>query len=124
MSFFDLVWRAAASAFSKRNGSPVALTPYSRTWQTILGRAEHALWLWNDKYGPLTSEQRLYAAELVCHALKKAGEQAADGDRYAFFHTELTALLNHERVHEGFKRREGSDDQTLDIGDVFQAVPV
>jgi len=122
VTFFERIWRESASAFSKRNGEPVALTPYSRTWKTILERSEHALWVWNDKYGPLTREQRDYAADLICHALSKAGAQEAVGDRYAFFHTELTSLLNHEKVHAGFQRRGQALDDQLEV-DVFESVP-
>lgn len=123
LTVFERIWGAAASVFSKRNGEREPLTPYSRTWKTVVARAEHALWLWNDKYGPLTHEQREYACDLICHALKKAGERAEVGERYAFFHTELDSLLNHERVHEGFRRRAPRvDEEALADFDVFAEV--
>lgn len=105
MTFFERIYAEAAVVFGKRNGEKESLTPHSRTWRTVIERAEHALWLWNENYGPLTLEQREYAADLIVHALGKAGEQAEVGKRYAFFHTELTSLLNHERVQAGFQKR-------------------
>ena len=127
MTFFEAVWKEAASTFAKRRGFPEALTPHGRTWKTVCARAEHALWVWNDKYGPLNIEQREYAGALVCHALRRARETAPSvGETYAYFHTSLTHLLNHERVHHGFTSRSNRgelDAALLDsLPDVFLEV--
>lgn len=124
MTIFDRIWRGAADAFSKTTGEAAPLHPYSRTWVTILERADHAIWLWNDKYGPLNSSQRDYAGDLICHALVKAGKQSNVGDRYAYFHTELTSLLNHERVHAGFEKRADTLPEHVELGlnRLFQGV--
>jgi len=111
MTFFEAVWAEAAIVFGKRNGEPESLTPFSRTWKQVVGRAEHALWMWNEKYGPLNPKQRAYAAELVCHALRQALEAPDRSGRYAFFNATLTRSLNHERVHDGFRSREDADIQ-------------
>lgn len=106
MTFFEIVFTEAAKTFGKRAGHAETLTPYSRTWRTVIERAEHALWLWNDKYGPLSPAQREYAAELVRSSLIYAREKAPNvGQTYAYFHTQLTHLLNHETVHQGFHSR-------------------
>lgn len=121
--FYDRVFTEAAETFSVKRGHRHALTPFSRTWRTILERADHALWTWNDKYGPLTREQRAYAAELVCHALTKARAADSAGDHYAHFHTTLTSLLNHETVDAGFKARaERGDSLAADLIGEFAEV--
>ena len=126
MTFSEAVFTEAAKTFGKRAGHAETLTPYSRTWRTVIERAEHALWLWNDKYGPLSPKQRQYASELVCSALTYAREKAPNvGQTYAFFHTQLTHLLNHERVHQGFQQRAelvAADESLLDSLPVFLEV--
>ena len=118
MTFYERVWEQAAATFGKRAGHAETLTPYSRTWRMVNERAEHALWLWNDKYGPLNAEQRDYAGQLIASALAYARRNAPSvGETYAFFHTQLTHLLNHERVHAGFQSRASNatlDDALLD----------
>lgn len=113
--FYERVWNAAADTFGKKRGHKNPLTPYTRTWRLVLSRADHALWVWNDKYGPLTPAQRDYAAELVEHALVKAQEAPDCNAVYAFFNAKLTRLLNHEKVDAGFKQRahEGELDEEL-----------
>jgi hypothetical protein len=105
MLVFEAIWAEAAIVFGKRNGAAESLTPFSRTWKQILGRSEHALWTWNEKYGPLNAPQREYATSLIVHSLKKASEAPSLGMRYAFFNAKLTGLLNHETVHAGFQSR-------------------
>ena len=99
MTFSVTVWDAAAACFPK-------LTPYGKTWKTVISRAEHALRLWNESYGPLNADQWAYAGSLIAYSLSVAKRDAPDySARYAYFHTSLTGLLNHETVAEGFKRR-------------------
>lgn len=119
MTLFDRIFREAASTFSKRNGHRQALTPFSKTWTTVIERADHAIWVWNDKYGPLNAKQREYAGDLIAHALQTAGKQPKPGDHYAFFHTTLDSLLNHERVHTGFKSREEGVEVEGEVGEML-----
>lgn len=114
MTFNEYVFTCAAETFGKRAGFAEPLSPYSRTWKMVCERADHALWLWNDSYGPLNKEQREYAARLVCSSLEHAREEAPTlGDTYAYFHTRLTQLLNHERVKAGFLARNPERDNIL-----------
>jgi hypothetical protein len=122
VTFFEIVWAEAAIVFGKKNGEPESLTPFSRTWKQIVGRAEHALWLWNDKYGPLNAEQRVYAAQLVTHALRQALLTQVRSERYAYFNATLTRLLNHETVHAGFQSRKDSTPEIDVVGDLYEAV--
>lgn len=116
------VMRCAAGVFSKaKTGS--ALSPFSDTWTRIAVYSEHAIWLWNDKYGPLNHDQREYAVELLCHALKDADKAPSVDQRYAFFHSAVTRMLNHERVDSGMKQRATRGEPILDFDEVFQAVP-
>jgi hypothetical protein len=121
MTFYEVVWAEAAIVFGKKNGEPESLTPFSRTWKQVVGRAEHALWLWNDKYGPLNADQRLYAAQLVTHALRQALLTQVRSERYAFFNATLTRLLNHETVHAGFRARR-EETRPPDYFDVYEEV--
>lgn len=121
MTVFERIYREAASTFSKREGHGEPLSPYSRTWATVIGRAEHALWMWNEKYGPLSPAQRDYAVHLICDSLKKAREGATAGDHYAFFHQRLTTLLNHETVHEGFRRRGATYESVAELDAILDA---
>jgi len=81
----------------------------------VIKRAEHAIWMWNEKYGPLSPRQVEYVGDLIVHALKRAGDAPSDGEKYAYFHTQLTSLLNHERVDAGF-------DQRAEHGDLAAAL--
>lgn len=110
---FDRVYREAAETFGKKRGHRNPLTPYTRTWKLVLSRSEHALWVWNDKYGPLNASQREYAEELLAYALTEARSAPDCNSTYAFFNATLTRLLNHETVDAGFKRREESDEGAL-----------
>lgn len=124
MTLYERIWREAAETFGKNRGHGNPLTPYTRTWRQVIDRAEHALWLWNDKYGPLTAKQREYAGDLICHALVAAREAPDPGSVYAYFNTRLTEMLNHERAHQGFRARENTDPERRDNAlldlDVFQ----
>lgn len=123
MTFSERVYTGAADAFGRRLGHPRSLSPHSSTWRMVIARAEHALWRWNDQFGPLNAGQREYAAELVCFALTRAARDAPTLQQtYAFFQTELTRLLNHERVQAGFLARATErEDVVLDA--ILQIVP-
>jgi len=105
LPLFGRIFEAAAITFGKTAGSSESLTPFSRTWRTVNRRAEHAIWMWNEKYGPLSPAQVEYVGDLIVHALKHAASAPSDGQKYAYFHTQLTSLLNHERVDAGFDQR-------------------
>jgi len=105
VTFSEAVWQAAADTFGKKRGHANPLTPYTRTWRLVIERAEHALWVWNDKFGPLTPSQRQYATDLIVYSLKKAQEAPDCNAVYAHFITTLVSLINHERTDAGFERR-------------------
>jgi hypothetical protein len=112
------IWVVAREAF----GNDVF-----KAWPQICERWEHALWEWNDRFGPLNRDQREYASQLCRYSLAFAGE-TKDAHRYARFHSRLAFYLNHERVAAKFKAL----SQPIDLGEelgplvdgAFQEVPV
>jgi hypothetical protein len=118
-SLFDRIWRVAAETFSKGRGHDESLNPYRDDWRKILARVEHAIFLWNDKYGPLNHAQREYAGDIVCYALVNAREAPTPSERYAWFNRALTGSLNHERVDAGFKQRDDGGIEPTFLGDVL-----
>lgn len=124
MSFYEKVWLAAAETFAVKRGHRKPLNPYTRTWRLVVDRAEHALRVWDEKYGPLNRSQWDYAGDLIAHALTQARTAPDCNAAYAYFNTTLTSLLNHERTDAGFTRRATSLDDALGdlVGD-FQEVP-
>jgi hypothetical protein len=120
-SVFGLVWKEAAETFSKRNGHRESLTPFGRTWDQVLSRCEHALRVWDGKYGPLNDAQWDYCAELFVHALKYARSANTPGQMYAYFNTQLTHLLNHEQVAQGFQSRATRDVEESAVLDLLEA---
>ena len=124
MTFFDKVWREAAETFSQKRGHRNPLNPYTRTWKLVVDRAEHALRVWDEKYGPLNRKQWDYAGDLIAYALIQARSAPDCNAAYAFFNTTLTQLLNHERTDEGMTRRASSLDDALgDVIGEFAEVP-
>lgn len=103
---FLSVWMMAAGVFGKKAGHPEPLSPYGSTWKQIIARCEDALWLWNEQHGPLNAEQREYATELLCAAIKHAGSAPSPAETYPYFHAQLNRMLTHERVRAGFRSRE------------------
>ena len=133
LAVFARIGRAASAAFTIRcphcdrplpGEKEVSLR--SRTWERILKRAEHALHVWDSKYGPLNAAQWEYAGDLITFALEKSAARQDVGERYAWFEQELTALLGHERVHAGFQSRgtERNEEFLESLGEVFEGVPV
>lgn len=117
MSLTQTIWKAAYAAFGKE---------VYKAWPQICDRWEHAVFLWNDSYGPLNPAQREYAGQLVVSALEWAGKHPAE-QRYARFHASLTAKLVHERVVAGFKARreeEGEDAlvDVIDLDNIYESV--
>lgn len=112
---FVQLWDAAALAFGKEAGGSKSLTPFSRTWHSILERYEHALWHWNDAYGPLTVEQREYAVQLFTSAIEHAAKAPSYGLRYAYFFSGITSLMNHETVQAGMRRRGAQAELAVEL---------
>ena len=82
--------------------------PTSRTFQSLSRRAQHALRVWNERYGPFTQEQAEYADSVLAAALRTAARDAA-GDRsklFRFAQAQIGRMVNHETVHAGFLRRQ------------------
>lgn len=100
MSLTQTIWKAAYAAFGKE---------VYKAWPQLCERWEHALWVWNDAYGPLCPAQREFAAERIVSALKWAADHPAD-QRYARFNASLSHWLNHERTQAGFKSREEREE--------------
>lgn len=98
---------------------PALNNPKSRNRVSLDRRIRHALAVWNSKYGPLNPEQEKYASSVLCGALR--GGQAAWGElgrpevptQVACVLTRLSAVVNHERVHDGFKNRSGRTKRDL-----------
>ena len=94
--------------------------PASRAHKSLSRRVQHALRVWAEKYGPLTADQYEYADTVLEAALRRAAADAA-GDRsklFAYAQAQIGRVVNHERVHAGFKRRE----ETVEVGDVLAGV--
>lgn len=90
------IWEAADKAF----GRPEVF----KAWPMICRKWEHALWHWNEQFGPLSPKQRDYFVEIVVSCLVWAGCKP-QAQRYASYQASLMAKLNHERVRAGFISR-------------------
>jgi hypothetical protein len=96
-------------------GDPV-LNRDGRTYKLLDRRIRHCFRVWEDRHGPLTPEQRTYAADVIIAAMRR-GESDAAGDRrklYPFVQHKLGLAVNHEVVDAGFVRRGGLVKVTLD----------
>ena len=83
--------------------------PSSRSYRSLSRRAQHALRVWSEKYGPLTQEQAEYADSVLASALRKAARDAG-GDKsklFRFAQATIGRAVNHEVVHAGFLKRSG-----------------
>jgi len=76
----------------------------SRTRKTLARRCSHALAVWREKYGSLNAKQETYADEVLASCVLRAED--AD-NRFAAVQHNIAQVINHERVHEGFKKRGG-----------------
>lgn len=119
MSVFGRVWTEAADTFGVKRGCKEPLSPYGRTWGTILDRSEHAILVWGQKFGPLSPAQWTYCADLICHSLAYARKAPSPAERYAYFHTQLTHLLNHETTQEGFEKRAVAEPESNVVLDLL-----
>jgi hypothetical protein len=79
-------------------------SPTSRTRKTLARRVGHAFTVWREKYGSLNASQEGYADEVLASCVLRA--EGAD-NRFAAVQHNIAQVVNHERVHEGFKRRGG-----------------
>jgi len=82
--------------------------------------AQHALRVWSEKYGPLNAQQSAYADDVLSAALRSA-RRDAEGDTgklFRFAQAQIGRMVNHERVHEGFRSRAG----LVEVGDVLAEV--
>jgi len=117
----DLAWKRIFDAFTKPGGfwpdavmeavathvSPSVWNPESRTFKGLDKRICHTIAVWRNRYGPLTVEQEEYMSDLLVWAVTSAAKEAG-GDKkklYPFIHTRIGNLVNHETVHDGFKKR-------------------
>ena len=85
-------------------------------------RIRHALGEWRRRYGPiLNTEQEAYASSVLCAALRNA-EEAWKGlgkpkvpPLIALAQNRIADMVNHERVHDGFKRRDGRVNRRAEV---------
>lgn len=100
---------------------PALNNPKSRNRLSLDRRIRHALAVWDRKYGPLNPEQEKYASSVLCAALRSGEEAWEELGRpkapplVACCLTRLADMVNHERVHDGFKRRSGRTDRKRDL---------
>lgn len=99
--------------------------PESRTFKSLDRRIAWVVGTWMDRHGPMTDSQRSYMAELLIWALRKAAKDAAGDKRklYSYALTQISGLINEERVHEGFKRRAAAQADVRElVSGVLQGV--
>lgn len=78
----------------------------SQTFGVIQKRVAHAFNVWTQKYGPWTPAQAKYATDLVVAAI------TTEPMERPLVYSRLDAVVHHEIVHEGFKKRSGA---TVDV---------
>jgi hypothetical protein len=95
---------------------------YNDNWRTrkaLDRRVLHAVRVWRDQHGPLTVAQEAYMGEVLAWCFRSASKDAAGErknlSRYAI--KNISWMVNHERVQEGFVRR-----SQLRIFDVDEAL--
>ena len=76
----------------------------SRTRLTLARRVAHAYSVWREKYGSLNAEQETYADDVLASCVLRS--EGAERPIAAALYN-IDQVINHERVHEGFKRRGG-----------------
>jgi hypothetical protein len=94
--------------------------PESRTYRSLSRRAQHALRVWSERYGPFNQSQAEYADSVLAAALRSAARDAA-GDRsklFRFAQARIGGMVNHETVHAGFLKRA----QTFDVSEQLAVV--
>jgi hypothetical protein len=110
------VFEAAVELFG-----PALNNPKSRNRLSLDRRIRHALTVWDSKYRPLTPEQEQYASSVLCAALRSGEEAWAELGKpksptlIACVLNRLADMVNHEKVHDGFKRRSGRTDRKADL---------
>lgn len=88
-----------------------------RTRKNLDRRIRHARRVWWDKYGPFTPDQELYIDVVLSSAIRSGQRDAAAGKGgtiYANVQAQITRMVNHERVHEGFLSRA---EERIDVSD-------
>ncbi len=78
--------------------------PTGKTRMSLARRVGHAYEVWTEKYGSLNAEQEAYADEVLAACIRRADHT---DNPFAAFQYQIGQAVNHERVHEGFKRRGG-----------------
>jgi hypothetical protein len=109
----DEIWKEADRCF----GRPEVF----KAWPMICRKWEHALWHWNDQFGPLNPDQRAYFIEVVGSCLRWAARKPAE-QRYASYQASLMAKLNHEAIRSGFERRASASSADLSMLSEMQEV--
>ena len=85
---------------------PQLHNPEGKTAKALTRRCRHALEVWTQKYGSLNDYQMVYADEVLASCVLRAdSEEVRTKFGYALYL--IGQAVNHERVHEGFKKRGG-----------------
>lgn len=101
---------------------PSINNPQGRNRLSLDRRIGHALTVWAGRCGgSLSPEQERYASSVLCAALR-SGEDAWKSlgsprapSLMACCLTRLASMVNHEKVHDGFKRRSGRTNRRRDL---------
>jgi hypothetical protein len=115
---------AAFGAFGGR-----IFNPDSKTFQSLDRRVQHALAVWESKYGPFTPAQDQYAGRVLAWAIREGAREARSdpGCLYPYVLNQLAKVVNHEKVDAGMKRRgvsgETGSSYLDEVGELVRRVP-
>jgi hypothetical protein len=100
------------------------LNSQGRTFKSLHRRVMHALEVWEEKYGPFSFEQEMYASKLLEWAIRKGASDAQTNGvaPHPYILNLLAQLVNHEKSANGFKRR-ATDTTGMDFSHLLKAVP-
>lgn len=113
------VFEAAYQSFGAR-----IFNSQGRAFRALHRRVRHALVVWDDKYGPLNASQELYAEKVLAKAILNAASRATStAQLFPFTQAALARMVNHDRVHAGFRRRADEATWVVALDDLLKEVP-
>lgn len=91
---------------------PAVFNTASRTYQALDRRIRFALRVWDEKYGPLTPDQEIYADDVLASVLRKAQADAggAKAKLWPYAQAGIGRVVHHDRVVDGMRKRAGYVD--------------
>jgi hypothetical protein len=101
-----ILWPPKTRAEAERVFGGAIHNPKGRTHQALDRRIRHALKVWSDRYS-MNPEQSEYADESLAWAIRQAEGRPVP---IASAHLHLEAIVQDDRIHAGFKRRDGGVD--------------